>query len=158
MAIQADRAVGRSENPWGGTSNVVVIICLPLGWKRVNWSAKIWMAPPCLPDSYGPGWRQNDFPVTTFYTMQNAPRISTCRKSREFWMSDTSGLGLLRVTYKPTFLRQLGGTQLLRGPNFTQFWPPTFFPWVDNFEHFTFTFTLLRVTKCGLSTHLFLST
>ena len=71
MAIQADRALGRSKNPWGGegTSNVVVIICLHLvgvgltGLQKSEW-------PPCLPDSYDPGWRQNDFPVTTLYTMQ----------------------------------------------------------------------------------------
>ena len=62
-------------------------------------------------------------------------------------MSDTSGLGLLRVTYKPTFLRQFGGAlnnyvdQIL--PNYEHLL--TSFPRVDNFEHFKL--TLIGETK-----------
>ena len=36
------RTVGRSENPGGGSSNVVSIICPLPGWDRVNLSVKNW--------------------------------------------------------------------------------------------------------------------
>ena len=44
-----------------------------------------------------------------------------------------------------------GGIQQLRGPNFTQFWPPTRPPWVDNYGHFTYYQIFVHVTKRGLS-------